>query len=398
MKKSLLTAALTTISLTALAQLNAPDYAWFIDGGLCYRVISEEDATAGLAMPYSTAEVPNAYNDMATYLNGLSELKVPSKAVDDATGKEYNIISIFDGPTNNRPNLKKITIENGVKSISGITGCSSLTEVNLPQSLETLTGMNSLPSLESLELPDGLTAIGDQSLTETGLKSLKIPAGVATIPLLSIRDNNDLENLDLSNVKEFLQGSVCNSNNLKRLVLPNSAFYTDYYTFSLQGLEELWIGDKLTSNDAAICSQAFSGLLSLNKIYSARTIPPVITEQNPMYHPLCFDGTSNWQNITLYVPVGYKEAYSSAYCWKDMNIVEYNFESGISETDSDPAIIEIVTGGIRVNAEGNHTVTVYNPTGAQTFSATVSQGETIPLANGIHIVTCDGKATKVVVK
>lgn len=398
MKKLLLYTLITASAVTANAQINAPSYAWFADGGLCFRVISEEDGTAGLAMPCNTLESPDAIADADNHLNSLTELTVPSTATDAATGKDYRVTEIFSGPLDGRPNLRKITVSEGVTSITGIIGCSALAEVNLPQSLVSLSGMQSLPSLESIELPSGLKVIGDQSFIETGLKSLTIPSGVEIIPLLSIRDNDNLEELDLSNVKMFLQGSVCNSDNIKRLVLPDSPFDTDYYTFSLSGLEELWIGSRLTSNEASICSQAFSGLTSLSRIYIARTEPPVITEQNPMYHPLCFDGTSNWNNITLYVPAGYKDAYCAAYCWQNMNIVEHNFESSLSEVNRSGANIAAVPGGIRVEAEGTHSVAVYSASGSMLHSSAASQGDVLPLDGGLYIVVCNGSAAKIMVK
>ena len=107
MKKLLLYTLITASAVTANAQINAPSYPWFADGGLCFRVISEEDGTAGLAMPCNTLESPDAVADADNHLNSLTELTVPSTATDAATGKDYRVTEIFSGPLDGRPNLRK---------------------------------------------------------------------------------------------------------------------------------------------------------------------------------------------------------------------------------------------------------------------------------------------------
>ena len=74
----------------------ADGYNWFMYGGLYFRIISEEDGTAGLSMPYNTAEVPNAVTEANAYLNSLTELYVPATAADISTGRKYKVTTVFN--------------------------------------------------------------------------------------------------------------------------------------------------------------------------------------------------------------------------------------------------------------------------------------------------------------
>ena len=78
-------------------------------------------------------------------------------------------------------------------------GCSSLTEVILPENLTSIPNSTFAycTSLKSIDLPKGLQIIGDMAFNGTGLESVDIPEGVFSIGVNAFRDCRSLENITL---------------------------------------------------------------------------------------------------------------------------------------------------------------------------------------------------------
>ena len=78
-------------------------------------------------------------------------------------------------------------------------GCSSLSEVILPENLTSIPNSTFAycTSLKSIDLPKGLQIIGDMAFSGTGLESVDIPEGVFSIGVNAFRDCRSLENITL---------------------------------------------------------------------------------------------------------------------------------------------------------------------------------------------------------
>ena len=394
MKKILLILLLTICSTPAWAD----GYNWFMDGGLYFRIISEEDGTAGLSMPYNTAEVPNAVTEANAYLNSLTELYVPATAADISTGRKYKVTTVFNDVICKRAGLERVEFANGIEHIEGLSDCSRLKEITLPESLVSIKGVSQHPELKTLELPYGLAEIGEYTVSETGIRKLVIPSTVLTLGIGAVLNNNELAEINLGNVELFQHHSLGILPAIKRIVFPNTSFEAQYYTLEAQNIEEIWIGDKATDNPAMICSQGIIAGKSLKKVYCARTVPPTITEQNPMFDPACFGGEAHWPDITLYVPVGCKDVYARAYCFKDMKIEEYDFGAGISSAECNANSIQAIPGGIRYVGDAAAPVAVYTASGTRIALEAMRSGEVMQLPSGIFIVSCNGNNTKVTIR
>jgi len=85
---------------------------------------------------------------------------------------------------NFRDYLKTVIVPDGVTSIGGFSGCYSLTEITLPNSVTSISdnAFNNCTSLSEIILPNSVTSIGDNAFNNcTSLSEIILPNSVTSI-------------------------------------------------------------------------------------------------------------------------------------------------------------------------------------------------------------------------
>ncbi len=283
----------------------------FAYGGIYYYIISSSDKTCGVAYKNSN------YNSYS------GNVVIPMRVIGMHDGIQYTVTSIGSSAFLNCTGLTSVTIPNSVTEIGDFAFfyCTGLTNLTIPNSVRTIGyyAFYGCTRLTEITIPNSVTEIGREAFYYcSGLTSVTIPNSVRTI-----------------GGRTFCECT---------------------------GLKEVTIGNKVTSIDY----DAFRSCSGLMSIYSLNPEPPTC-------------GGDVFYNVptstcVLYVPIGSKEAYSTADQWEDfLNIVEM---------DMTP-VNSVTAGG---NAEATN---YYTMDGKQVSTP----------QRGINIIRySDGTAHKVLVK
>ena len=254
--------------------------------------------------------------------------------------------------------LTSVTIPNSVTSIEdeAFYGCSSLASIEIPENL-TIIGKGAFSrcsSLTSITIPSGVTSIGYYTFSYcTALLDLRIPKEVTSIeynafdyvPNVYYFGTDTESRWGAKCINGYVEGLFVYTNDTKkgleacssaitgRVIIPKgvssikeAAFYNCSQITSLvipQGvssIEEYAFGKcaqvtsiTLPSTVSSISQLAFSDCNNLKRLYSCKTTPPSRSGRSGFGFP---------QGITIYVPMGSKDAYQNAEYWKYGNIIE----------------------------------------------------------------------------
>ena len=189
--------------------------------------------------------------------------------------------------------------------------CESLKEIELPEDIIYLDTcvFSQCYSLKTIKLPTKLQGIELSAFVESGLNSIEIPSQVYRIGGFAFQNNKSLRTIVTSErIKEIYYYSFSNCDSLKTVVLGKNVSY--------------------------IGCNAFEGCRQLSRIYSLNPIPPYLNQRfdnGAIEMSLIANSLGNTfnnidtYNVTLYVPIGSKEAYQNNDDWgKFKNIVEFD--------------------------------------------------------------------------
>lgn len=247
------------------------------------------------------------------------DIVIPEKV--SINNKEYKVTSIGKRAFNINSNsnggcpITSIQIPNSVTSIGSraFRGCELLKEVKMPDNIACLdsTTFSACSSLESLVLPSELQEIKFSAFNDgCGLKYIEIPSKVSYVGGFAFQSARSLK-------------TIVTSKGLKEIY---------YYAFSACGsLKTVVLGN----NVEKIGFKAFLGCSQLSRIYSLNPTPPALNQR--------FDnGGSVWnynleysfnntfegvlqEYVSLYVPIGSKEAYQNNKDWgRFTHIIEFD--------------------------------------------------------------------------
>lgn len=263
----------------------------FDEGDFCYRIIGEGKVSITCCI-YSPTSV-----------------NIPSSVThnwNDDSVRTYTITAISEDGFFGYSSLTSVNIPNSVTSIGGgaFSLCSSLTSVNIPNSVTSIGGdaFCLCESLTSVNIPNSVDTIGYGAFCAcSSLTSVNIDNGVTTI--------------------EFDAFSGCSS--LTSVTIPNSV--------------------------TTIGGDAFSGCSSLTSVTCLATNPPYLKNfANDDGH---FHHTS-----TLYVPNGCGEAYENS-SWAQYFDCIVELGSGATFTNLNVEVNNEEWGSVEVN-EGCGTATL----------------------------------------
>lgn len=219
----------------------------------------------------------------------------------------------------------------------------------------------------SITLPGTIKAIGGEAFRSSfALAQITIPNSVETVGEMAFADCGELVSATLPDGTTTLQAGL---------------FY------NCPRLASITIG----SSTAEIKDGAFTGCGSLATIYCKATTPPQMNA-NGAFPAQDFD------NATLYVPLGCKTAYEATSDWdKFANIVERDFTTvGIADATATGCVAIYATNGtIMVNGADGSTVCVYSASGQCLYSGNAT--EISGLCRGIYIVKAGGSTAKVII-
>ena len=233
-----------------------------------------------------------------------------------------DVHSIGDYTFYKNVNLISVSIGNSVTSIGrrAFAGCTGLTSIEIPNSVTSIINkaFEGCTGLTSIEIPNSVTSIGSYAFEDcTGLTSVIIGESVTNIGDGTFWRCTRLTSITIPNsVTSIGYGAFEDCTGLTSITIPNSVTSIGSYAFEgCTGLTSITIPNSVTS----IEEKAFSDCTGLTSIIVRAITPPKCGTS--------YDGYSSFYKvpttISVYIPCGTKEAYQSAWIWKDFkNYIE----------------------------------------------------------------------------
>ena len=343
---------------TSLAEIVIPESVTSIDDyafrgtGITEIVIPNSVTSIGKsAFAYCTGiteiVIPNSVTSIGNYAfdgcTGITEIVIPNSvtsigdyAFDHCTNVEFlqvpfsstinQLSDLFHATPNT--SLKKVVITSGTSlDYSAFYGCTSLTEIVLPDSITSIgnyafrdcTGLteivipNSVTSIgnsafsgceniQNIELPNSVTSIGNYAFDGcTGITEIVIPDSVTSIGYNIFQGCTNVEffqvsfNSTITGIYELF--GTRNLTTLKKVVITNSTSISSHAFYGYTSITEVVIPDSVTS----IGDNAFAFCANLTKINYMGTVAqwnsinkqPTWDYSTGTYTIYCTDGSIN---------------------------------------------------------------------------------------------------------
>ncbi len=180
------------------------------------------------------------------YYDFVSVPDFTCKVSSSPNGKYSGDIIIPEYVTYNNRQVKVISIDGAFK------GCSSLTSINLPNSVTTIGAETfyGCSSLTSINIPNSVTTIGAYAFSYcSSLTSINIPNSVTTIEEYTFRNCSSLTSINIPNSVTIIEEYAfrdCSS--LTSINIPNSVTTIEEYVFyGCSSLENIHLSCNLTT-------------------------------------------------------------------------------------------------------------------------------------------------------
>lgn len=320
--------------------------------------------------------------------------------------------------------LKSITIPQGVKEIPSMifSGCENLANVTMG-GVETIGSMAfyECGSLRGITLPETLKTIGVLAFGKASLESLALPSSLEKVDARAFEDCNNIASIVVDPsagalvfgwTDSYAGGEVrFDRCPLVSIVLGRDISYregstpTSYSPFrgSCDTLKDVVVGDDVT-DAALLClndkwhlervtfGTGLTSVPAMNKCGDLKTIelkssmPQVASEFT----------AGQYASVTLYVPVGSRQAYVKAPVWgKFANIVEKELSLAPS-LGTVGVSVDVANGKLHIGGADGQPVAVYSATtGQNVYTTGAYDGTTISLVHGVYIVKAADKSIKV---
>lgn len=158
--------------------------------------IPYDNAFTSVQFPKGVKEISLGYG--TRNLRQVTELTIPGS------------VTNFDGQLQNMKALETLTFADGVEEISGgsiVSGCSSLTTIQLPRNLKKLSGtatFSDATALTTITLPEGIEITEGSTFKGcTALKEIELPASITKINDYMFAGCTSLQTVTAGTIKEI---------------------------------------------------------------------------------------------------------------------------------------------------------------------------------------------------
>lgn len=262
-----------------------------------------------------------------------------------------SIKSIGDYAFSDCTSLNNITIGNSVSSIgeNAFKGCNNISTITLNCS-EIDAWFKGITSIKEIVFGNNVKSIGSNAFNGCkGLAKVSISNSITSIGSSAFSYCNSLTSVEISGLETWcsIKFSNCYSNPLTlahhlyqngeeiiNLTIPNTVTSIgDYAFYGCNPLTSVKLSNSVTTigeNAFFNCNQLSSLIIpsSVKSIgdyaFSQCPLLTLITVESQIPIKISNNVFTSPQNAILYVPIGSKDAYKEANCWKDFKeIVEY---------------------------------------------------------------------------
>ena len=292
-------------------------------------------------------DIPNSVTSIGSYAFqrciNLKSIDIPNSVISIGSSAFY----FCEG-------LTSIDIPNSVTSIddSAFEGCFSLTSVDIPNSITSIREytFDFCKSLMSVDIPNSVTSIGECAFMNCySLTRVAIPNSVTSIGDHAFQSCKALKSVNIPNsVTKIFPNTFYNCPWLRRLVFVDGGeeLEVDSQVFEdCSFIKQLYLGRNLTCpesstpslyNLATLADVTIGSLVtdvtaidwtkneSLNSIHLLSPTPPTSNSFS----------SSQYENVTVFVPTGSLSAYQADAIWKNFwNLQESEDDISITEEE-----------------------------------------------------------------
>lgn len=381
----------TTVKLMAFAVAviaSLQGYAFdFTVGQLNYTVLSEEDGTV------EVSSTTKEYD---------SEITVPATVDND--GKTYTVVELGYFAFNNHKELTAVNLPATIESI-GIRGSSSFNNCLALESINVDGGNPTFASADGIVFDKNMSRV---VICPGGKTSVNIPNTVTTIGASSFRECRNLVSVKIPHsvtVIETYAFSFCDD--LTDVVIPESVTSIGEYAFA-------WckslVSFMVPANVSVIKEGILAGCAKLESVTLPASVKDIewnafgscpslkslemLSETPPECDPSFREDI--YSNVTLYVPVGAKDAYEAVEPWKNFAHIEERDFSGVEELETavgTPLSVVVNNGTVTVCVlDPGEEIEVYDMAGRMIYSG--SEHTVAGLAKGVYVVKSGARTAK----
>ena len=245
---------------------------------------SEISSLQSIILPKSVTKIDDSAFSGCT---GLTSVEIPN-----------NVTKINDYAFWECTGLTSVEIPNNVTEIGNgaFRGCTGLTSVKIPNNVTEISWntFSGCTGLTSVEIPNNVTKIGGNAFSGcTGLTSVKMPNNVTEIGRDAFRGCTGLTSVEIpNNVTKIGRDAFRGCTGLTSITIPSKV-------------------TSLVTKDGSDVSSVFADCTALKEVHVKNSTPPRILN----------DTFSTYAYVTLYVPIGSKEAYQNSLIWKNFGTI-----------------------------------------------------------------------------
>ena len=348
------------------------DAPWYRQHDKIKNVIIENGVTSIGSYAFShcnkltSITVPNSVRYIGSYAfygcSGLTSVTIPNSVTSIGERAFYGCFG-----------LTSITIPNSVTSISPLTllGCNNLTSIIVEKGNKKYDSRNNCNAIIETEsntlvcgfkntvIPNSVTSIGSFAFYECrSLTSITIPNSVTSIGYSAFQYCSSLTSITIPNSLISINSSAfyeCSS--LTSVTIPNSVISIGSSAFyGCINLKNATIGKSIE----IIGNNAFKNCYNLQSIIINNPEPPACEGVSTF---TCSTKVRDQYDVytyaTIHVPMGSKEAYSSAYEWRYFNKIKEDMELDGKVYYAKLAVKQGTTGYTEQPVKADETYTIY---------------------------------------